>query len=619
MAVYSNVDRRHIDELCRSWREQSLLGDASFLHPEGFPNCWSEAALEELNQRFLGNPLIGTEGGGSFASKWELQLENASEAIRLLAAECLLVYYLITKSVGPQRKLEMVNKTIGDDRADLHVPQVGPVYRAMQSWIANPGSFYNTRQDIHVGFVMELALRLKRLSMPERRALLIDNPWGFSAFAEQGDHLSDTMRHVVCHLLYPEYFERIASSGHKELILHTFGDLDSSGPDASQDERLYSIRRCLKERLPRWSEARLDYYEPDLESIWRPTAVRGDGEASDPILALEYKKQIVLHGPPGTGKTFRANQLAERLIRTAALKRWGVKGYFDDAQKVDQVVEANVTRLQMHPAFGYAEFMIGLGLNENGGTEHQRGALLRLVDRMAEEREEMGEHALPHVLILDEINRTDLSAMFGEAFSAMERDKRGVAIELFAEGPAQAGGSSQGGAVSFAIPSDLYIIGTMNEIDQSVEALDFALRRRFFWFATPYEEQDLYAIWGAQWQDLASRIAWDLALPQLELLACNITGLNSRIGDTADLGPEYELGAAVFGDLPFFIHREWRNKTHGSRSGNYLWTSKGEPMLPLTSLWSLSIEPLLTQYLAGSDRRVDQLAEFKQAFLNSSR
>lgn len=585
-----------------------MIGDASLLYPDDFPTVWSQPVLDELNRRFWENLLEGSEGGGSFESKWEIQLEDAPIEVRLLAAECLLVYYLITVSVGPDRKRAMINKTIGPDREDLHVSTNSGVYEALRNWIANPGQYYNTRQDLLVGYLMELASRLKKLPLEGRTELLKDNPWGFSEFAEGGEHHNDTMRHVVCHLLYPQYFERIASNRHKELVLKTFGDLDTSDSDASQDQRLYAIRTELKRRLPDWSEARRDYYEPDLRPIWHPAGRSTDSASMDPAFALDFKKQIVFYGPPGTGKTFTARDLAARAIRTAALQRWGVDEYFGDVDKVEVAVVGHVANLQMHPSYGYAEFMVGLRLDADGGTSYQLGALPRLVERMEAEKQQMGEQALPHVLILDEINRTDLSAMFGEAFSAMERDKRGVEMELFAEG-------ASGEQIRFTMPEDLYIIGTMNEIDQSVEALDFAMRRRFFWFPTPFDEEALFAIWESQWAEQKMTVQWQDAVPQLQELAERISLLNSRIAELPELGPEYELGAAVFGDLPYFVGLEWRYRTHGRRQAKILWTDRDKVREPVLSLWTLSIAPVLSQYLAGSDRRVEQLEELKQLFV----
>jgi len=608
MAIYSDQDRRQIDELCAKWREQSLIGNGSLLYPEQFPEAWSEPMLDQLNKRFWENLLVGEEAGGSFASKWEVQLDGAEPEVRLLAAECLLIYYLITASVGPDRKLAMINNTIGSDQPQLHISANSDVYEALKNWIANPGLYYNTRQDVHVGYLMELSLRLKRLSVEGRSALLDDNPWKFAEFAEGGEHHSDTMRHVVCHLLYPEYFERIASNTHKQLILKAFGELDSSDRDATQDQRLYSIRQELKQRLPGWNEARRDYYEPDLRSIWHPSGGAEGGEAIEPAFALDYKKQIVFYGPPGSGKTYAARELAKSVIKTAALQRWGVGEYFSDVERVESVVNDHITRLQMHPSYGYAEFMVGLRLGAGGGMHYQRGALLRLVDTMRQEVREKGNRALPHVLILDEINRTDLSAMFGEAFSAMEREKRGVEMELFAEG-------EDDKPIRFAMPEDLYIIGTMNEIDQSVEALDFAMRRRFLWFHTPFDREVLFAIWEANWGKQSMKVEWQDAVPQLEELAERISQLNQTISALPDLGPEYELGAAVFGDLPYFVGLVWRYKTQGRKKAKILWDKNGRPCEPLFSLWNLTLEPVLSQYLAGSDRRAEQLEELRLLFL----
>ncbi|MFZ1382579.1 MAG: AAA family ATPase [Scrofimicrobium sp.] len=543
-------------------------------------------------------------------------MKGARPDVRLVAAEIMLVYYLFTSTVGAGRKREMINVTIGADNQELQIGEDGNVYRALSQHIGNPGSYYNTRQDIHVGYLIDLALQLKSKNLNERKTLLEDNPWGFLEFAEGIENQSATMRHVVCHLLYPQYFERIASDRHKNLILSVFGDLayaSDKGEEIGNDQRLYAIRERFKQLYPEWTEEQRDYYHGSLRAAWFPTSTSGMDEELDPMTALLFKKQIVMYGPPGTGKTYRAAQMAEALIRSEYIKRRGIKEYFEDLT-IDEVVSQHVTRLQLHPSYGYQEFMVGLGLDSSGATSTQMGALPRLIERINDEFQKLGDKALPHVLILDEINRTDLSAMLGEAFSAIERDKRGKEIKLFPE-------SESGQSLRFAVPQDLYIIGTMNEIDQSVEALDFALRRRFFWFPTPYSEDDLFEIWRAQWKEQAVPLDWDKAKPQLDELAENVRSLNERIRQTAELGHEYELGAALFADLPFFLSSEWHGKSAGKHSGRYLWNKKNEPLSPLVSLWTLSIEPVLNDYLAGSDNRDDSISELKQLFLqrNSQR
>jgi 5-methylcytosine-specific restriction enzyme B len=107
-----------------------------------------------------------------------------------------------------------------------------------------------------------------------------------------------------------------------------------------------------------------------------------------------------------------------------------------------------------------------------------------------------GEDGLPVVLVLDEINRTDLSRMFGEAFSLLEN--RGSSVVLPGIDPG-------GNPVELRLPDDLYVIGTMNLIDQSVEQMDFALRRRFLWRPCGFEPGPIVDVNRERWPDYAPK------------------------------------------------------------------------------------------------------------------
>lgn len=605
MARFSQHGRKNIDATVDFWRERSLVADLSFTHPDAHPACWSVENVTDLYHRFLDNPLTGTDAGGTFATKWQRQLEGASTDVRLLAGELLLVYYLVTRTVGQHRKLTMVNDTINDPDLLLDSSSTEPPVLALSEGIANPGIHYNTRQDIQVGYLIDLVLRLKRLTQDERRLLLTDNPWKFGEFADDpspGISLA-AMRHVVCHLLYPAHFERIASGTHKRQVLDVFGSLVADKDETSLDQRLYQVRTVLEEKLPGTDERRRDYYNEPLEPIWRPA--KETGTQLSPITALKHKKQIVFYGSPGTGKTYRASQVAEAVIRGAALERWGLDGYFADPDRVDAAVAENIVRLQLHPGIGYPEFVVGLQLDENGRTVHTLGTLPKLVMKMAQDTDAMP--ALPRVLILDEINRTDLSAMFGEGFSAIETDKRGTEIQL-------PGVDANGLPLTLTVPEDLYIIGTMNEIDHSVESLDFALRRRFFWFPAGFDIDGLYEIWRKGWADAKPRVSYELAREELDRLAENILELNSVIAASAELGPAYELGQAFFADLPFFVATTW--PTRRPNGGRILWDGQGTALQPLTALWIYCVKPLLEQYLAASDEQGQELNRLKDAFLD---
>ena len=192
---------------------------------------------------------------------------------------------------------------------------------------------------------------------------------------------------------------------------------------------------------------------------------------------------MVLYGPPGTGKTYEAKALARRLLYHQALQRWGPVPYLRDVARIDETITTQVRRLQLHQAYSYEDFVRGLRMS-NDGTVPVDGYLLQLISDINASREEAGERApLPWVLILDEINRTDVSRLFGELFSLLE--DRGETIDL----PALDEGQDDR---SVTLPADLFFIGTMNLIDQSVEQLDFALRRRFLWLPSGFI-QDLIA------------------------------------------------------------------------------------------------------------------------------
>ena len=156
--------------------------------------------------------------------------------------------------------------------------------------------------------------------------------------------------------------------------------------------------------------------------------------------SLERKKQIILQGPPGTGKTY----LAERLAR---LKVSETEGFWEI--------------IQFHPTYAYEDFIQGIHPEIVGGSLSYKIKGGRFFDFCTKAKEHF---AAPCVLVIDEINRANLSRVFGELMYLLEyRDRE---IPLAYKGTLQ-------------IPPNVYIIGTMNTADRSIALVDFALRRRF--------------------------------------------------------------------------------------------------------------------------------------------
>jgi 5-methylcytosine-specific restriction enzyme B len=155
---------------------------------------------------------------------------------------------------------------------------------------------------------------------------------------------------------------------------------------------------------------------------------------------LQYKKNIILQGPPGVGKTFVSKRLAYSLM--------GMK----DSNRVEMV--------QFHQNYAYEDFVMGFRPDEHGFSL-QFGVFYEFCERSLKNPEQ------DYYFIIDEINRGNLSKIFGELFMLIERDKRDEFVTM--------GYSKK----KFTVPSNVFLIGTMNTADRSLAQLEVALRRRF--------------------------------------------------------------------------------------------------------------------------------------------
>lgn len=560
---------------------------------------WSLANLEDLYHLFVES---SDTGDRSFLEKFQDQLAKASRGTIRLAAEVILVHFLFPSNVTGFTKRKLVRTVL--QWANDHVDDDYPAMAVLDRGVGSGGHGYNTRRPTEIKFVINVALKLKRLQSAEQ-ASVFASAWSFrDTVGEVEGADSSQFRHMLLHLLFPDEFERIASGVHKWRLERMFHDL-ADEKILDRDERIYAIRKRLEELLPNET---LDFYEAPLVAAWNPQKDEDGAEEMVARDALLHKKQIVLYGPPGTGKTHQAKELAEDLIRSAALQQHGAAWYFQNQAAVDQAAKDHTRRLQLHPGYSYEDFIRGLHVGEGGKTEYRLGYLPRLVNTIAKERETADPvAALPYVLILDEMNRTDLSRLLGECFSLLE--DRCTPIDL-------PGLDADQKALTLALPKDLYVIGTMNLIDQSIEQIDFALRRRFLWQPSRFSAEALVRICAQRWTaEPGGPHDWNAVRVDFERLGAAATALNTAIHESQVLGEQYEIGHTYFFDVVAFLRLDvaWRKR----RRASYLW-KKGKPENVLFSLWRLSLEPLLREYLRGLEERArkKELDRLEKAFLS---
>jgi 5-methylcytosine-specific restriction protein B len=601
VAITEHARRKHIQAVVDLWRDRCLVDDGSLLSES--EQLWTVDNLDRIYHNIVESPLLDDR---SFIDKLEVQLEGDRRLV-LLGAETIVIYYLFAwhGAVTAATKRARVNKVLS--WADQELAEDSEVWCALgEEGIGHPGQYFLLRPDVQLAFLLDFARSLKNESPDERSAILSD-PWRLRDFADiNAEDGVPGMRHIVLHLLQPASFERISSGHHKQSIAATYAGLLPDGEVDDVDEQLLAIRGRLEELLAKPSEE-VDFYMPPLAGTWG--AGREDG--TDPVEALELKKQVVLFGPPGTSKTYEAKNLAARIVRRHALKLWGPVAYFQRQDRVDELLKSHIHRLQLHPAYSYEEFIRGLRLRDNG-VVYEDGYLLRLIADIEGEEPVEDEEPLPWVLILDELNRADLSRVFGEAFSVLE--DRDSAVELPGAEPGAA-------AREIRLPERLYVVGTMNLIDQSLEQIDFALRRRFLWWRSSFDPARLADVLSELWEKTPARkrFPWDRIGSDFELFTQRAERLNKEIAASSLLGRDYEIGHTYFFDVVTLLSRaEYMNRR--VRASRFLWTKKGEALAPVRDLWRMSLEPLLDQYLQGvdSDSRAAELARLSKVFLTGA-
>ena len=280
-----------------------------------------------------------------------------------------------------------------------------------------------------------------------------------------------------------------------EIIANEDGDVKELKNQRSYVNKYRDFLKYCADQKDKFSDASAEYNfadDPDKPFI-------AEEKFNEIVELLFRKKNIILQGAPGVGKTFLARKIAYQLI--------------------GQMKDENIETVQFHQSYSYEDFMQGIRPTAMGEFKVCNGIFYNFCERAREHAEDT------FVFIIDEINRGNLSKIFGELMMLIESDKRAPRYALKLT-------YSEEGSPKFYVPENIYIIGCMNTADRSIAIVDYALRRRFAFCQIDPELGESFKAY----------LNTELSREFVDKICNKLNRVNSIIRESASLGKGLEIG-----------------------------------------------------------------------------